>query len=304
MKQHYLQLAHNYDGRDPTGWYLSEKLDGQRAFWDGGISRGVPVADVPYANRSKDKRNHVATGLWSRYGKPIFAPKWFLNQLPEFACDGELWGGYGKFQQTTGTVRSLNRSVEWLGIKFMVFDAPPISVFLAPRFIDVPTATFSVYGTPTLSPGMSFSDRRHWVAEVPWTRNLYPVQHYQCVGREHLEEFAEKVAGRGGEGVMLRSPADYWKTERCDTLLKYKPVRYGTGKVVGTTPGKGRHEGRIGALIIESEHGQFQIGTGLTDYQRTLSVVGATIKFSYETLTNSGIPRNARCESLSLDKSE
>jgi len=23
------------DGKDPTGWYMSEKLDGVRGFWDG-----------------------------------------------------------------------------------------------------------------------------------------------------------------------------------------------------------------------------------------------------------------------------
>ena len=29
-------LAHKYtEGVDPTGWWLSEKLDGVRAFWDG-----------------------------------------------------------------------------------------------------------------------------------------------------------------------------------------------------------------------------------------------------------------------------
>jgi len=32
-----LMLAHKYEavGVDPTGWYMSEKLDGVRCFWNG-----------------------------------------------------------------------------------------------------------------------------------------------------------------------------------------------------------------------------------------------------------------------------
>ena len=52
MKREYVQLAHVFDSKkhSPAGWYASEKLDGQRAWWDGGVSRGMPAAQVPYAN--------------------------------------------------------------------------------------------------------------------------------------------------------------------------------------------------------------------------------------------------------------
>lgn len=84
---------------DPTGWWVSEKLDGVRAFWDG-------------------------VHLWSRRGKEWNAPQWFLDGLPsDLPLDGELWIGRGLFEYTSGVCRS-NRQSEWEQVKYMVFDTP------------------------------------------------------------------------------------------------------------------------------------------------------------------------------------
>ena len=87
------------------GKFLSEKLDGTRCFWDGGVSRDLPTDSVPWASildpktgKKKAKIKPLATGLWSRYGNPIMAPDWFLNGLPACPLDGELWAGRGNFQ--------------------------------------------------------------------------------------------------------------------------------------------------------------------------------------------------------------
>src|SRR5205809_6855024 len=94
----FLMLAHKYvperDSERIKGWYCSQKLDGVRAMWDGGVSRGLLASEVPWANVEKDYRyieENRATGLWSRLGKVIHAPDWFLDQLPLYPMDGELW---------------------------------------------------------------------------------------------------------------------------------------------------------------------------------------------------------------------
>lgn len=86
---------------DPTGWWMSEKLDGVRAIWDG-------------------------TSLWSRNGNRFHAPAEFLAALPAGVClDGELFLGRGKFQTTVGIVRRKNpTAADWSGMTFRVFDAP------------------------------------------------------------------------------------------------------------------------------------------------------------------------------------
>ena len=107
LRREFLQLADHYDPHkhDVAGWFVSEKLDGTRCFWDGGITRGLPTEQVPWASiidpktgQKKAKIKPLSTGLWSRYGNPIMAPDWWLNQLPCCPLDGELWAGRGKFQ--------------------------------------------------------------------------------------------------------------------------------------------------------------------------------------------------------------
>ena len=82
-KREFLQLADHYDPakHNVAGWFISEKLDGTRCFWDGGLSRGLPTEQVPWASiidpktgKKKAKIKPIATGLWSRYGNPIIAP--------------------------------------------------------------------------------------------------------------------------------------------------------------------------------------------------------------------------------------
>ncbi len=90
-------LAKKYEGQNPTGWWMSEKLDGVRAIWDG-------------------------ERLVSRTGKEFCAPAWFIKDLPEdVVLDGELWEGRGLFQQTCGKVRT-KINPEWSGIKYVLFD--------------------------------------------------------------------------------------------------------------------------------------------------------------------------------------
>ncbi|MFZ1220584.1 MAG: hypothetical protein WAO00_14920, partial [Chthoniobacterales bacterium] len=85
---------------DPAGWWMSEKYDGLRAWWDG-------------------------RKLWSRKGNLIHAPDYFLAELPrDIVLDGELWIGHGKFEETMSIVRSETPDERWNRVRYMVFDAP------------------------------------------------------------------------------------------------------------------------------------------------------------------------------------
>jgi DNA ligase 1 len=95
-----LLLAETWDGAmDLTGWWLSEKLDGVRAYWDG--ERFV-----------------------SRQGNTFHAPDWFVSGLPKFALDGELWIARKSFQRTVSIARRQDRSDHWKEMTYVVFDAP------------------------------------------------------------------------------------------------------------------------------------------------------------------------------------
>jgi DNA ligase-1 len=97
-----LLLAHSWEGdTDLSGWWMSEKLDGVRAYWDG--ERFV-----------------------SRLGNTYHAPDWFTAGLPNVPLDGELWVGRKQFQRTVSIVRRQDRSKEWEDVRYVVFDAPAI----------------------------------------------------------------------------------------------------------------------------------------------------------------------------------
>ncbi|MEE9342617.1 MAG: DNA ligase [Gammaproteobacteria bacterium] len=80
-------------------YWVSEKLDGVRAYWDG---------------------QH----LKSRSGHIFHAPDWFTRGFPGQTLDGELWSGRGAFEQTVSIVRSLDAGLRWKAITYQVFDLP------------------------------------------------------------------------------------------------------------------------------------------------------------------------------------
>jgi DNA ligase-1 len=95
-----LLLAHPWDNdTDLTGWWLSEKLDGVRAWWDG-------------------------HRFLSRQGNVYHAPAWFSAGLPSVPLDGELWLDRKAFQRTVSIVRRHDQSDHWRQISFVAFDAP------------------------------------------------------------------------------------------------------------------------------------------------------------------------------------
>jgi len=98
-----LLLAESWDNAsDLTDWWMSEKLDGVRAYWDG-------------------------KQFLSRQGNLYYAPDWFIEGLPTVPLDGELWIGRKKFQRTVSIVRRQDKSDLWKEVRFLVFDAPAAS---------------------------------------------------------------------------------------------------------------------------------------------------------------------------------
>lgn len=293
-KREFLQLAHtlNTDKIPVAGKFLSEKLDGLRFFWDGGVSRGVPVEQVPWANIEKSNLVPIATGLWSRYGKVVNAPNWWLNFLPPWPLDGELWTGYGEFQKVVSIVKS-NVNVkedEWRDVYAMVFDTPHPSVVLSDGEINntnykkILKGCFDFYqkrnGEIPIPETTQFASRYKWLQ-----RNLHEIGPIKLHHQEQLpfgttfaiariEEHCGTVIDKGGEGVIIKSPNDLWTPERCWSLLKYKPWLDAEATVVGYTAGRETDKGskllgKMGALICEITTGRFKL-SGFTDEERQM----------------------------------
>jgi DNA ligase-1 len=300
------------------GMYLrSIKYDGMRAYWDGGLFR---------QNNPLDPR---ATGLWTGNAKPIFAPEWWLADLPPYALDGELWAGTGRHQSVTSTCRRHEPVDEaWRDIQFVVFDSP--AVFQSLRIINTDNCKLTIsasvrqhYATQT---ALGFSALRTCLGGNYWF--ITPQDEFDCTTPAVAAESWARLRGdvfpslieAGHEGIVFRRSGALWEPTRSKAVLKLKPCADAEGIVRGYTGGRnegtveGRWFGMLGSLLVEMADGkQFlvshfpadlrHLNGDATKYDGTLCgpeissdifPLGSKVTYKYRELTDAGIPKEAR----------
>ena len=299
QKREFLQLAHKFEPVKHSigGWFWSEKLDGMRAFWDGGITRDMRATDVPWANVEKHGRfkNEVfATGLWSRYGQVIRAPKTWLDKLPKnIPLDGELWMGRGSFQSLISTVKDHQGGSGWDSVQYMVFDIAPIDAVLADGKVNNTNFKKQFTGFQSwkgltaevkeYKPFMDFHASMFILGKFynDITNNIVRIHPQlklpfaQEAAIEVVETMCANISSNGGEGLMLRKPDSYWMPKRTTTLLKIKKLIDSEAKVVGYVSGRRTDKGskllgKMGALIVDWHGIRFEL-SGFTDEERMFS---------------------------------
>lgn len=301
-KREFLMLAHKYEGKkiSPAGWFLSEKLDGMRCFWDGGLTRGFTKSDVPWANTAKDERyveRPIATGLWSRYGNVIPAPSGFLDALPKVPLDGELYIP-GHRQDLMSIIKSLQpRDDDWKDVKFYCFDMPSFDcIFMdgvinttnfKKRFVGCRNWIYSdtdisslVYVPKMTTPFYStYKLLQDYCSGVALPHNQVRLPFATNTACDFLNQVLEEVTAKGGEGVMLRKGESIWLPHRSHYLLKVKKLDDAEGTVIGYITGRetdlgSKLLGKMGALVLQLDSGQRMELSGFTDSERELVAVG------------------------------
>ncbi len=314
MRREFLQLAHKYESAKfkVAGWFISEKLDGTRCFWDGGLTRGMKTIDVPWASitdpktgQPKKKVKPIASGLWSRYGNPIIAPDEFLNQLPCCPLDGELWAGRGKFQLCRSICAGDAPDPRFDQIEYAVYSSPPlVGIFQTGeiknanmhRAIDFLGMEQWVRQRLNrfdsdfryLPPGSRFVDELNFLAKILINSPVSVCYLHQQTklfdvpdeAAKQVEMYLQRVLDMGGEGIVLRNPTEPWIPKRNRGILKYKPFSDAEGTVIGFTSGRetdkgSKHLGRIGALILDYNGKRLEL-SGLTDIEREFETVIAS----------------------------
>jgi len=326
MRREFVQLAHTWRPEEHGigGWFMSEKLDGMRAYWDGGISRGIPSHAVGWANTLKDKDVKISTGLWSRYGKIIFAPDTFLDQLPTYPLDGELYLGPGNFQELMSTVKRHEPDIRWASVYYMVFDSPSDAQMFSDG--ELTHHMFkAVFNGIIPKRNWSLQSFRHTVKflqddEHSWGPQIKLAKQQQLSllphkALERVDEAMDKIIVNGGEGLMLRRPVSVWMPQRSWDLLKVKRFMDGEGVVIGYTWGKGKLDGMMGSCVLEWHNKHLEIsgfteherelypidreskrsepGSYATGYQNPKFTLGSKVTFKYQKLSDTGIPVHA-----------
>ena len=138
----------------------------------------------------------MATGLWSRYGNPIMAPDWFLNQLPCVPLDGELWAGRGNFQLCRSICGGDEPDPRFKQIKYAVYSCPPITAVFGTGEIKNTNMVCNLHWPSNelwikdrmeefegdfrfLNPGSTFADELKFLADAIETHSDYCFLHKQ-----------------------------------------------------------------------------------------------------------------------------
>ncbi len=240
-----LLKTYNADNDKVIGWLMSEKLDGIRAIWDGET-------------------------LLSKQGKPIYAPDWFVQQLPPFAIDGELWTQRNDFENISSIVRQQQPDHRWQQIGYHIFEVPNQSggllnrLAVLTRFLNKHPSSF-----------------------------IHIIQQRKIDSQHQLKQQLEQVTANGGEGLVVRNPDTPYHTGRSDQALKIKHYQDAECIVIGYKAGKGKYAGQTGSLECKLDSGLIIfLGSGLSDQQRkTPPALGSLVTFKYYGLTKHNKPR-------------
>ena len=259
-----LQLANVYHSEIKVeDYWVSEKLDGVRAYWDG-------------------------ARFLSKNGNVYMAPDWFIKNLPSFALDGELWIARNTFDELSGIVRKKTPvDAQWRKVSYQVFDLPDDPVTFDERL----SALNTLFGVE--SQGQKSSEA---TVKPEW---LVLIKQFKVSGHADLMNELDRVTKQGGEGLMLHLGSSLYRGRRDDDLLKLKQYFDAEATVIEHYPGKGKYTGLLGSMLVETigparERIRFRIGTGFNDEERkTPPPIGAVITYKYFGFTKSGLPKFA-----------
>ncbi|HEB9428734.1 TPA: DNA ligase [Campylobacter coli] len=236
-----------------NGYLMSEKLDGVRGIWEAGKFK-------------------------TRQDNPIHTPSYFTYNFPSFKLDGELWIARAKFDEVSALIRSdsLDSSL-WKSVTYNVFD--------------VPNACEEFKLTPcTLSNRLKVLERYLQQNPNPYIKIIKQIP---IKNQEHLKEFYKDIIFNKGEGVVIRKDLAPYEKGRSKNALKLKPYEDAECKVIAYTEGKGKFQGKIGALLCQMPDDRvIKIGSGLKDKDReNPPKIGSIVTYKFNGLTKNSLPR-------------
>lgn len=315
----FLMRATKDQPQHVAGWFVSEKLNGFRCFWDGGASRGFCAADVPWAN---PRESGVCTGLWSRYGNIYHAPQWFIDALPNrVLLDGELNNGNreggGERQDVASCVKKkVPDDKQWANIVFSAFDTPPLGGVYMDRAV---TGVYfrrhvgldqclMFYRKQGINPGdfasfFAFGAAYKWLGvQTFWNEKVLLLKQTQLhtdgkIAQDTADTLFRAIVDAGGEGIMYRDPWSCWSPKVMKGLVKRKPREDTEAEIIGVTQGKGQFKNKVGAIVVDWNGKSFAINIARPqDREPGVMTVGKRVTFSYTGLSKDGIPSDARIE--------
>jgi len=211
--------------------------------------------------------------LLTRKGNVLSPPRWFIENWPKIAMDGELWSARGEFEQISACVRRKHSDGEcWRGLRLMIFDLPHQAGSFTHRIAIM----------------------KQLLAEKK-SPHLAMIGQIKVANNSRLYALLDNIVDNNGEGLMLHLTSANYQSGRSKNLLKLKKYQDAEAKVIAHIAGKGKYKNLLGAVRVKTPEGiTFKIGSGFSDLQRQQPPkIGSVITYKYIGKTPRGVPRFA-----------
>jgi ATP-dependent DNA ligase len=160
--------------------------------------------------------------------------------------------------------------------------------------------------------------RPQYRADVDWVSAAEFHFTPKTTGRGNTwQDWCNHLVDQGGyDGCILRDPEGGWKRGSGTTgeIIKLKRVLSFDLRVTGMEEGKGKHAGRLGAIVVDFRGKELRVGTGFSDYEREkwwrlqdadgTTVVGCIAEIEAMDYSEDGLLREPRFKGIRFDKLE
>lgn len=223
--------------------------------------------------------------------------------LPDGTYLGECWCPDLPFNEISGLFRRRETTEETSRLQFVVFDyitpcewdADASDVPYGNRVARLPPAFFDIaQGRAPIWSAGSFG----YIAET-WANTT-------------AQDVCNKLVEAGGyDGLILRDPYGHWRKGDRGTggeIIKIKRRLSFDLEVVGWEFGKGKHAGKMGALVVDFKGKPLRVGTGFTDEERECGAdndfLGLIVEIAAMDYSSEGLLREPRYKGIRHDKTE
>ena len=260
-------------------YIMLRKYNGRQGLWDGGLTKGMYIKDIPFVNPKDVKKNPTqrSTGLWSigRSGFPIVveAPLSWTKYMPEgIPLCGELWTeDDDNFHVGSITAKkNINymERLDWCDVKFVPFNIKPYSLWFNPTFfeqgLDVINGidlhlTQVAMNSPFFKNDMTYRAKlscmpqivmKSKVMQFPFNTRLKELNDW-TVFKDHAEK-------NDWEGIVIAKLDCLYTVGVTRDILKWVRNFKTEATIIGYasgTEGK-KYEGMIGALVVSTIWGE------------------------------------------------
>ena len=199
-----------------------------------------------------------------------------LLELGDGAYDGEIMG-----RDFTALMRQAYRKdhVDVRDTYFALFDFLPLSEWDSKETVLGCSARYQELRSRVI-PGLK------WVRVVP--RSVVPPDW------DAIKELHDQFVAQGYEGAMVKDTAAPYRFGRGTEVMKLKAFHDVDLEIEGFVEGTGKHEGKLGSVVVSYEGVEVQVGSGWSDELREAvwsdreAFLGRVIEVRYQEVTPDG----------------